>query len=150
MLSHLMALEASLAPLGYPTYRIYAPDHALNTLPYLILESAAWGGAIDLPTCGETDSLHTTFRVKAVGQTPDQVMVVLRKVRELWSPARAWTRIPMAGRMLQVRYRRSENTSGASYAGVYVDRDVTLPGTNTHPGIGVETYTLDSQPGGTP
>lgn len=146
MLAHLQALEASLAPLNYPTHRIYAADDALATLPYLVLEAASWGGAIDMPVCGESDSLHTTFRVKAVGANPDAVLIALGRVRALWSPRREWTQVPMAGRVLQVSYRRSEGTSGADFAGVYVDRDVTLPGSNSHPGVGVDTYSLDSQP----
>lgn len=142
MLAHLKALSTSLEPLGYPVYRIYAPPDALDSLPYLILESGAWGEAIDLPVCGESDSLHDRLRVKAVGANSDAVMIALGRVRGLWSPSRAWTTVPMDARVLQVQFTRSE--------AVYVDRDVTLPGTNRHPGIGVDTYTLDSQPGGSP
>jgi hypothetical protein len=142
VLAHLEALEASLEPLGYPVHRIYAPDDALNELPYLILEAAAWGDTIDMPVCGESDSLHDRVRVKAVGTNTDAVMKTLRRVRVLWSPSRSWTTVPMAGRVLQVKFRRSEF--------VDVDRDVTLPSSNRHPGIGVDTYTIDSQPGGTP
>lgn len=142
MLAHMQALSASLEPLGYPVYHIYAPSDALSSLPYLILESGAWGEAIDLPVCGASDSLHDRLRVKAVAANPDAVMTVLGRVRSLWSPSRTWTTIPMDARVLQVQFTRSE--------AVYVDRDVTLPGTNRHPALGVDSYTLDSQPGGAP
>lgn len=142
MLAHMQALSASLEPLGYPVYRIYAPSDALSSLPYLILESGAWGEAIDLPVCGASDSLHDRLRVKAVAANPDAVMTVLGRVRSLWSPSRTWTTIPMSGRLAQIQFTRSE--------AVYVDRDVTLPGTNRHPALGVDSYTLDSQPGGSP
>ncbi|GAA1992902.1 hypothetical protein GCM10009718_33280 [Isoptericola halotolerans] len=138
MLAHLQALEASLATLGRPVHRIYAPDDALADLPYLVLEAPGWGGVLDMPVCGTSHSLHTTFRVKAVGANPDSVLLTLRRVRALWSPAHEWTTVPMPGRLLQVHYERSE--------AVFVDRDVTMPASNTHPGVGVETYSLDSQP----
>lgn len=142
MLAHMQALSASLEPLGYPVHHIYAPSDALSSLPYLILESAAWGDAIDLPVCGASDSLHDRLRVKAVAANPDAVMTVLGRVRSLWSPSRTWTTIPTPGRLAQIQFTRSE--------AVYVDRDVTLPGTNRHPALGVDSYTLDSQPGGAP
>lgn len=135
MIEHLQALKASLVPLSYPTHMLWASE---VTGQYLVLGSPGWTRPGEMPLCGESDDLDTDIRVTAVTGTPDGVLTMLARVRGLWSPRLAQTRVPMAGRDVRLRFVRSEF--------VTVDQDVTLANTSRHPGVGVDTYRLVSQP----
>ena len=135
MIEHLKALQASLAPLEYPTHLLWAAEVSGQ---YLVLGSPAWSRPSDLPLCGASDDLDTDVRITAVTGTPEGVLTMLRRVRELWSPHLRPSRVPMAGRDARIRFERSEF--------VTVDQDLTIPNTNRHPGVGVDTYRLVSQP----
>lgn len=139
MRAHLQAMADSLAPLGYPVFKVWADDEALGDLPYLVLEVASAGGPAEDALDDVSVSLHTAVRVKAVAGTPDGVLAVLSRVRGSWSPSGAWSSLTVPGRVARVHYERSEF--------VGVDRDFKIPGSDSrHPAYGVDTYTLSSEP----
>lgn len=135
MRAHLDAISTKLAPLGYVTHLFAAPE---VTSQYLVLSSAAWGDALEDGLCATSGDLDTEVRVHAVAGTPAGVEVMLRRVRGVLSPARDWTAVTVAGRSAQVRFERSEF--------ITVDIDVTITNTDRHPGVGVDSYRLVSEP----
>lgn len=135
MINHLAALRTALAPLGYTTHLIWAAE---VTSQYLVLTGPAWGNDDELPVCGLSDAFQTDVRITAVTGTPEGVGTMLTRVRALLSPARAWTRVPLADRDVWTRFERSEF--------ITVDQDTTITGTGRHPAVGVNTYRLTSEP----
>lgn len=135
MIAHLNGVKAVLAPLGYRT-ELFAVVEVKGQ--YLILEAPAWGDGVEDSVCGVGDDLDVNIRIKAVAGTAEGSAIMLRRVRGLLSPARAWTPVPVEGRVAQVKFVRPEF--------VTVDRSVTATDTNRHPGVAVDTYRLASQP----
>ena len=88
--------------------------------------------------CGTDRSLDTEVRVTAVAGTPDGVEVMLRRVRGLLGPDDSWAALTVAGRAAQTRFERGE------YIGV--DDSTTITNTDRHPGVGVDSYRLVSEP----
>lgn len=138
MRAHLDAMKASLEPLGYPVFAVWAEDDALAALPYLVIEVPGWDRAAEDSLDDMSDSLLTDVRVKAVAGTPEGVLSVLSRVRGAWSPSGAWTSLTVPDRVARIHYERSEF--------VGVDRDFVIPGSTRHPAFGVDTYTLSSEP----
>jgi hypothetical protein len=134
MVEHLKAIEAALASLGYPTHRIYATKPSSQ---YLVLGGRAWDGSAEQAMAGPAGDLASDLRVTAVAGTPDGVAIMLRRVRDVLSPGGVWTRIPMAGWRLELRYVRSEF--------IDVDTSSTSTATGQHPAFGVDTYQLSAQ-----
>lgn len=135
MIAHLKAVKAALEPLAYSTHLVWAAEPPAQ---YLVLTGRAWDRPEEMPICGATASLETEFRVKAVAGTPEGAGIMLGRVRGVLSPNLAPTAVPMAGRVVTVRFLRSEFLD--------VDPDTTITDTNRHPGVGVDTYQLYSEP----
>lgn len=135
MRAHLDALKAALSPLGYATHLWAAPD---VTPQYLILSSRSWESSREASVCGTDRSLDTEVRVTAVAGTPEGVEVMLRRVRGLLGPDEEWVRVPLAGRHAQTHFARGEF--------IGVDDSVKITGTDRHPGVGVDSYRLVSEP----
>lgn len=144
MRAHLRALADHLGELGYPVHLFYAhpvegqSGDTVPEVPYLVLR-AAWSPGEDLPFCDETDDLDTSALITAAATTAEGVSVVLDRVRKYLSPSGAWSDVPMAGRLVNVKWLRNEVEPT-------VDRDLRLPNSNRHPGYGVDRYRLLSQP----
>lgn len=135
MKAHLDAVSAALAPLAYTTHLFAAP---VVSSQYLILSSPSWGGPIEAPVASTSGSFDVDVRVKAVAGTPEGVAIMLGRVRSLLGPDNGWVRMAVSGRVAHVRFVRSEF--------IDVDRDVTITNTDRHPGVGVDTYRLISEP----
>ena len=105
--------------------------------PYVILTAASHprygseplGGA----TSGQSGGSIVTINV---GVSTDQARWVADRVRSVWAPNLRPLRFVAAGRTVEVVWDEDFST------GVSVDRDVTLPGSNTHPGVAHEAYTF--------
>lgn len=139
MRAHLRALEAHLAPLGYPVHLLHA--EGANTaevppVPYLVLRSPSW--ASDRAPLVSDGGLDTEVRVTAAASTAEGAMVVLNRVRALLSPDDRPTRVPMQGRFVEIAWARSEVEP-------QIDTDLRLPNSNRHPGFGVDSYRFTSQ-----
>ena len=135
MKAHLDAIKAELAPLEYTTHFFAAP---VVSSQYLIVSSPSWGGPLEAPVAATSGSVDVDVRVKAVTGTPEGVAIMLGRVRALLGPDNEWVRLTVAGRSAHVRFVRSEF--------IDVDRDVTITNTDRHPGVGVDTYRLVSEP----
>lgn len=144
MRSHLQALAAHLAPLGYPVHLYRAnpqpgdPGDMVPPVPYLVLRGA-WDSGDEIPLSDSTTTLDTEVRVTATATTAEGAGVVLDRVRALLSPRSDWTSVPMEGWVVQVKRARAEIEPD-------VDMDLRLPGSNRHPGFGVDSYRLHSTP----
>lgn len=134
MKAHLDAIRAELESL-YTTHLFVAPSVSSQ---YLILSSPSWGGPLEAPVASSSGSLDVDVRVKAVAGTPEGVAIMLGRVRALLGTDSEWVRLAVAGRSAHVRFVRSEF--------IDVDRDVTITNTDRHPGVGVDTYRLVSEP----
>ncbi|MDO5534118.1 MAG: hypothetical protein Q4F65_05655 [Propionibacteriaceae bacterium] len=143
MRAHLRAVVAALEPLGYPVHLLHAnpPGDDASTVPpvpYLVLRGA-WANPDDMPACDATDDLDTALFITGTASTAEGALVVLDRVRRHLSPSMRPTRLDLAGRAAQVRWVRNEVEP-------QVDRDLRLPNSNRHPGFGVDSYRLTSQP----
>lgn len=138
MIAHLQAIQAALAPTGLAGFRFTADG--VPALPYYVLACPAWGPQFQEPLAQVSAAVTFDMRVTGVAGTADGAVVVLSRVRSVLSPAGEgdWTDVPMTGRVVKVAYVRSEF--------VGVDPDVTVTGTNRHPGVAVDTYRIVSQP----
>lgn len=135
MRAHLDAIKAALAPLGYTTHLWAAPA---VTGQYLILSSRSWESGVEPALCGTDRSLDTEVRVTAVTGTPEGVETMLRLVRDLLGPDDDWTPLAVAGRHAQTHFARGEF--------IGYDTSVKITNTDRHPGVGVDSYRLLSEP----
>jgi hypothetical protein len=107
-------------------------------MPYFVLAGPGWGSPEEAPVCGIDDALDAEFRLTAVAPNPESAGILLGRARAVLSPGSAWTVVPYEGRRVEVKFIRSEVLG--------VDPDVIIPATNRHPGYGVDTYWLVSEP----
>lgn len=107
-------------------------------VPYFVLAGPSWGLPEEAPVCGVDEALDAEFRLTAVAANPEAAGILLGRARAVLSPNGEWARIPYEGRRVEVKFVRSEV--------IGVDRDVTIPKSNRHPGYGVDTYRLVSEP----
>lgn len=145
MIAHLRdGVKPVLATLDPPVNIHLGYAYATSTtspippMPYFVLAGPTWGTPEEAPVCGVDEALDAEFRLTAVAANPESAAILLGRARRLLSPGTAWTRIPYVGRRVQVKFVRSEVLD--------VDRDVTIPATNRHPGYGVDSYRLVSEP----
>lgn len=137
MRAHLSAIRDMLAGLGYTT-DLFAADKLLAQ--FLILEAPGVGGDFDAELGG--GSWAADIRAKAVAGTPEGAAIMLDRVRAILAPGapdfEGASHPIVAGRSVSVAFVRSE--------WVGIDPTETNPTTNRHPGIGVDTYRLVSEP----
>lgn len=141
MRAHLAALADHLraaTPLAVHLYRAEGPSEGVvPRTPFLVLR----GGyeADEDAVCGESDGLDATARVTCTADSADSAALVADRVREVLSPRRGWSRVPMAGRVVEVRLERVEVEPQS-------DLDLRLPNSDRHPGFCVLAFRLVSQP----
>lgn len=141
MRAHLNALKAALTPLGYPVHLFYAAPpgedaDVVPPVPYLVL-GGAWGFG-EAPVCGRTESLDTSVTVICAASTAEGADVVAGRVRSLLSPDGGFSRVPMAGRVVEVK--------ADGFTEATVDRDLRLPNSNRHPGVAHVLLQMYSDP----
>lgn len=145
MIAELAAIKAHLAlmPNPVPVHLFEATGSTETTVPaqvpYVVLGAAGGLMPEHMPVAGVDLSREFDLRLTSVAGVADAPPKVATRVREYLSPAYGVTRVPMAGRVLDVFYLRTEVASK-------VDRDVFVAGTNRHPAYGVDTYHVVSQP----
>lgn len=132
MRSHLLAVKALIAPLGYQVYIGDVPGAPLH--PYVLLW-ASGGRLVSDEMCGRQDDLNDTFGVTMVATNADAALMMPGPIRGVLIGAQP----ALAGRHVQpLRLSHSEP--------VQTDQQVTLPGTNRHPAYVVDQYRLISEP----
>ena len=139
MRAHLQALQTLLAPLGYPVHLFHAEgrsDVEVPPVPFLVLRAPTWSDPDDLPVCGPGADLDARVSVTGTASTVEGALVVLSRVRRLLMPH---TVVPVEGRYATLTGHRSE-------VDPQVDPDLRLPGSDRHPGFGVDSYRLHSVP----
>ena len=139
MRAHLQALRTLLAPLGYPVHLFHAEgrsDVEVPPVPYLVLRGPSWADPDDEPVCGPGADLDARVMVTATASTVEGALVVLARVRNHLMPHAV---LPVAGRHAALTRHRSEVEP-------QVDQDLRLPGSDRHPGFGVDSYRLHSVP----
>jgi len=134
MTAHLTAARDALAD-AHPEYTaidLFAPEPG-RVPPFLVLESPTWGTDPDQPLCDPQTTISLPIRLRVVTGTPTGAAIILDNARTaLVGP------ITVTGRSAVLTWERSEF--------IGLDTDVTIPATNRHPAVGVDTYTLTSQP----
>lgn len=136
MLAHLRALRSAVEGVGGARAFIgQVPDG--TPFPYVSL--SAPGHDVDDPAlAGACGVLSADVRVMVVDTTESNVYLTLQMVRDRLAPGLVPSRLPVAGRHVELVWVRSEF--------VATDRSVTYGATNRHPGFGVDTYRIESQP----
>lgn len=130
MADHLRAVEAKLdtsTPVD-----LFAPK-AGRQPPFYSIEAPPWGTDPDAPLARCDGPLQVDIRIRACTGTPDGAAIMLDRVR-----AAIPGRLAVAHRYAEIAYERSEM--------VERDDDSTSPLTGDHTYVGVDTYTLTSQP----
>lgn len=133
MRAALNAIKARIT--GAPTYVVVVPPNTLP--PYYVLEPVVPG---DLERRLSASDPRVAFdaRLKAVAGTGDGALIMLDNAKAELSPDGAPTSTTSGGRRVEVAHERFE--------AAYEDRDITIPATNRHPALAVDTYHVDSQP----
>lgn len=132
MRATIKALLALLASAGWQAY--YGDATGADSYPYVLL----WGtpGSDDVePTLADDDAWSDLLGVTVVDDTALNTVGSAQQVRDLLDGLV----VPVDSRHVQVHLRRSLGQT------VQPDRDVTIPGTNTHPCFMVDRYLLVSQ-----
>ena len=135
MKAHLNAIRA-LLPTGSGPIDLWAPEPN-RTPPFYSIEAPSWGSDPRMAVCGVPQQVEVAVRLRAVAGTPDGVEVMLRNARLALGNG-STIKLTVAGRDADLTWERAEF--------IGLDPDATIPGTNRHPAVGVDTYTLTSQP----
>lgn len=139
MISHLEAAKALLGPTGRQVYLIEAApasDGPPLAYPYYLLwpSTGAPGadGALD-----QNADLSFLLGVTSVGQNPTSAGRVANAGKQLLGPSKF---VPLAvpGRKAWIKWE--------GFATASVDRDVTLPDSNSHPAFEVHLFRVESIP----
>lgn len=134
MIAHLEAIRARL---GTSTpVDLWAPEPG-RVPPFYVIEAPAWAPDPGMAVDGVPHMIETDVRVKAVAGTPTGAAILLRNARKALGDGQA---IPLAvpDRVVTVTWTRAEFIS--------LDPDSTIPSTDRHPAVGVDTYAVTSQP----
>ena len=115
---------------------LWAPDPE-RIPPWMSIEAPSWAPDPDECMCGTPHQMEAAIRVRAIAGTPDGVEVLLRNARVALGNGRRRD-LTVSGRDASIRWERGEF--------IGLDPDATIPGTNRHPAVGVDTYTLTSRP----
>lgn len=135
MIAHLNAVKALLEPLGSPVYLIDATG--ATSYPYFLVWLSPTGGPGPDGALDQNADLSLLIGVTAVGASADSAGGRATKGKLLLGPTKP-TPLVVAGRKAWIRWE------GFGNAGV--DRDVTLPNTNTHPAFEAHLYRVESAP----
>lgn len=135
MKAHVAALKVALTTL-YPTYFVDASG--ATSYPYLLLWTSPGRPGDEVALDDAQTDLDETFGVTHVAATPDGVLTMTQRVRDVLTPGGHPGRLTVAGHAVWVRLDDSRP--------IDVDRDVTIPATGRHPAFGVDLYRLTSTP----
>lgn len=136
MIHHLRALRDAVTAAGVPCHIGQVPTN--TPLPYASLSGPGWDTPEDVPVCGPGDDLAADVRLLVTDTTESNVYVSLSQLRRALTPNLSPAPLAVPGRVARIEWVRSEF--------VATDRDVTYGSTNRHPGYGVDTYRITSQP----
>ena len=131
MRQHIDAIRALLSPT--PVY--YADATGATTYPDVLVWSTPGGDDVESPI-GDDGAWSDLIGVTSVDITLNNALLLAAKVRLLLDSSTP----AVAGRYVRLHLRRDLGQT------VHPDRDVTLPGTNTHPCFQVDRYLMTSQP----
>lgn len=138
MIAELRALRERVAALGIDAHigqvptGTAAPFASVSAPPHATASPTVAGGPF-----GVIDS--DQVRVRVTDQTASNVSIRLGIIRNALCPGEQVGTLTVDGRAVSIVWVRSEGAP-------IIDRDVTLPTTNTHPATGVDTYRIVSQP----
>lgn len=136
MIDHLRAIRDLLRANGFSAHVGHVP--ADSPYPTASIQAPGWGAPDEPPLCGPAGIIESDFRVVVGDTTDSNAHVRLQQVRDILSPGGLDARLSVPGRYATTTWVRSEFVGS--------DPSLTLDATNRHPGIGVDTYRLDSQP----
>lgn len=141
MIAHLIALRDKINTLPGVTAFI---GQVPNNTPFPFVSLSAPGHDVSewAPICGPGDELSADVRVMVTDDIESNTYRTLDAVRDLLTPGLRPARLAVAGRHVELTWVRAEF--------VTTDRSVTYGPSNRHPGYGVESYHIDSQPLPTP
>lgn len=134
MRAHLDAIRAKIASPNPVDLWAPSPD---RLPPFLSIEAPSWGSDEAMAVDGLPHQVEVPVRLRAVAGTPDGVAVLLSHARLALGNG-ATIPLTVAGRRAEIRWERAEF--------IGIDTDATIPDTNRHPAVGVDTYILTSQP----
>lgn len=135
MISELRALQTRITALGVSAHIGQVP--ANTPMPYASLSAPGHDVQTDEAHAPSGDRA-ADLRVLVTHTNESNVYLALDKIRADLSPGDLPSRLEVTGRHAVVDFVRSEFVS--------TDRDVTYGTTNRHPGFGVDTYHVTSQP----
>lgn len=136
MIAEIEAFRDAVTTAGVPCFIGQVPS--TTPMPYASLSAPSWGETDDPTVCRAGDEAAVDVRLLVTDTTESNAHTRLGLLRATLTPGLSPTRLAVAGRYVTVEWVRSEF--------VGTDRDVTVPGTNKHPGFGVDTYRVVSQP----
>lgn len=134
MIAHLQAVKALLVPLGRPVHLIDATGE--SSYPYYLVWPSTGAPGLD-GRLDENADLSFLIGVTGVGQTVDSAGIVSRNAKVVLGPSK-FVPLAVADRKAWIRWE--------GLASANVDRDVTMPGTNTHPAFEAHLYRVESTP----
>lgn len=134
MIAHLEAIRALLGTATPVDLFAPGPD---RTPPFYSVEAPSWGPDPAMAIDGVPHLIEVDVRLRAVAGTPEGVEVLLRNARRTLGDGVPLP-LAVAGRDATLTWVRAEF--------IGLDPDSTIPSTNRHPAVGVDTYTLTSQP----
>ena len=135
MITHLEAIQATLSTSGWQVFLIDATG--VTKWPYILL-APGYASPGEVPLASAQVALEGDIRVTIAGTTPESVLGLRAAVLDVLSPQGLPTVFTIPDRHATLQWLRHEMTE--------VDRDVTVPATDTHPIYTVDTFHLISQP----
>ena len=136
MIAELRALQAAVSAAGVSCHIGQVPP--ATPMPYASLSAPGHGVPDDEPAATETEDVAADVRLLVTDTTESNVHARLAVLRRTLAPGGVPAPLSVPGRHVTLQWVRSEF--------VGTDRDVTVPGTSKHPGFGVDTYRVASQP----
>lgn len=134
MIAHLEAIRDLLG--ATVPVDLWAPEPD-RLPPFLVIEAPSWAPDPSMAVDGVPHMVETDVRLRAVAGTPAGVGILLRQARQALGDGSPHTLI-VSGRDATLTWQRAEF--------IDLDRDATIPDTNRHAAVGVDTYSLTSQP----
>lgn len=140
MIAHLSAIKAALEARGWTCYLMDATGSP--AWPYVVISPGYVPTDPDRPLSDVAASIAGDCRVTVVGVSAASTLGLAGAVRDALSPGGAWAPLAVSGRSAHLRWLRTE--------AAWVDRDITAPGSGSHPQFVVDTYALVSNPAPVP
>lgn len=135
MIAEVTAAKAVIVALGLPVYFAEAPASA--AFPRVILWTSAGAPAIESDITSSTTVIDDILGVTVAAETAEAVLVHAARVRTALTGNGVGS-LTVTGRTVTLVLSESRP--------VLIDRDITIPTTNTHPAYGVDLIRLVSIP----